>query len=68
MNAFAIISIVAVLALGWWLLRKNAVLGLLVLGIGIVSAVSAFDLTGFVTSIPPALANGVSAVLTGVGS
>lgn len=68
MNAVAIISIIGVLALGWYLMRRNAVLGLLVLGIGIVSAVAAFDLTGFVTSIPPALASGVSAVLTGVGS
>ena len=68
MNAIAIISIVGVLALGWYLMRRNAVLGLLALGTGIVSAVAAFGLTDFVTSIPPALANGVSAVLNGVGS
>lgn len=68
MNAVVIISIIGVLALGWWLMRRNAILGLIALGVGIVSAVAAFGLTGFVTSIPPALASGVSAVLSGIGS
>ena len=55
MNLVLIVSIVGMLALGWWLLRRSPILGGLALGTGIVSAVAAFGLTGFVTSIPPAL-------------
>lgn len=68
MNMYMMISIIGVLVLGWYLLRRNTMLGALVLGVGIVSAVSVFDLTGFVTSIPPALASGIDAVLSSVNA
>jgi hypothetical protein len=67
MNLVLIVSIVGMLALGWWLLRRSPILGGLALGTGIVSAVAAFGLTGFVTSIPPALANGITTALASVG-
>ena len=67
MNVWAIISIIAVLFLGWHLMRRNSMFGMIALGVGVVAAVSAFGLTGFVASIPPALANGVSAFVGGIG-
>ena len=67
MNAWGIVSILAVIVLGFYVMRRNGLAGMVLLGVGVVAAVSAFGLTGFISSIPPALGDGVSTFIGSIG-